>query len=317
MQMPIFSGCAIITTYRCNAHCQMCSRWQHQSKANDEFKPELLLKLPKIHFINITGGEPFLRNDIETIVEIAHQKANRVVISTNGIMSERIVSLMRKYPKTGLRISLEGLQETNDKIRGINNGYDNAMALLKRLKRLGCKDIGVSITVNDDNYKEVIPLYEICKKNGYEFASGTIHSSYFFETEGEIKFKHPKEICDVLEELANRMKKDGSIKSKYRAIFNEELINHINHKPIAFPCKCASHFFVIDPYGEVFACVGSQKPMVMGDLNKKSFEKIWFSERANEIRDQVSVCNRNCCMSGNVAGEMKRNALLLTSRIKL
>ena len=121
----------------------------------------------------------------------------------------------------------------------------------------------------------------------------------------------------MLEELADRMKKDGSIKNKYRAIFNEELINHINHKPISFPCKCASHFFVIDPYGEMFACVGSQKPMVMGDLNKKSFEKIWFSEQANEIRNQVSVCDRNCCMSGNVAGEMKRNALLLTSRIKL
>ena len=316
-QLPIFSGCAVITTYRCNAHCSMCSRWQHQSNAMNEMEPSILYKLPNLHFINITGGEPFLRDDIEEFVRIAHSKANRVVISTNGIIKDRIIEVMRKYPKTGLRISLEGLKKTNDEIRGIPNGYDNAMSLLHKLKKMGCKDIGISITIHEGNCDDVLPLYEICRQEGYEFATGTLHSSFFFESSEPVHFENPDKVCKVIEELSNRMKKKGTIKEKYRAIFNEELIKYIKNEPIAFPCKCGSHFFAIDPYGEMLACVGSEKPIVMGDLSKKSFENIWYGMEASEVRKQVENCKRNCCMSGHVAGEMKRQAIPLANRIIL
>ena len=71
---PLCGGCAVIMTYRCNAHCKMCHRHQHQSKPEEEISLDTLNKLPNMHFMNITGGEPFLRKDIKKIVKLAHKR---------------------------------------------------------------------------------------------------------------------------------------------------------------------------------------------------------------------------------------------------
>ncbi|MCS7228348.1 MAG: radical SAM protein, partial [Endomicrobia bacterium] len=59
---------AIITTYRCINKCVMCNIWKYPTSYEEEFKPEILNKLPQLNFANITGGEPMLRDDIDEIV---------------------------------------------------------------------------------------------------------------------------------------------------------------------------------------------------------------------------------------------------------
>jgi MoaA/NifB/PqqE/SkfB family radical SAM enzyme len=74
--------CAVITTYRCNARCQMCDIWQHPTKRSEEFTPEILRKLPGgMTRLNITGGEPTVRADLKDIVEILDTKTNRLEIT--------------------------------------------------------------------------------------------------------------------------------------------------------------------------------------------------------------------------------------------
>jgi len=59
----------LIVTYRCNARCCMCHTWQHPSKKDEEFTPDLVNKIPdSLKFINITGGEPLLRDDLDEIL---------------------------------------------------------------------------------------------------------------------------------------------------------------------------------------------------------------------------------------------------------
>ena len=88
---------AIITTYRCPMRCKMCNIWDNPTKTSEEFKPELLEKLPKLHHINITGGEPFIREDIEDIVKILLTKGERVVFASSGYFNDRIIKLFEKY----------------------------------------------------------------------------------------------------------------------------------------------------------------------------------------------------------------------------
>jgi len=84
---------SIIVTYRCNARCRMCNIWKHPTKPDEEIKPETLEKLPRLDFCNVTGGEPFLRDDILDIVDVIKKKSNRVVISTNGYLTDRILKV--------------------------------------------------------------------------------------------------------------------------------------------------------------------------------------------------------------------------------
>ena len=73
---------SIILTYRCPMKCMMCNIWQHPTDKNEEITASDLKTLPRLKFINLTGGEPFVREDIYEIVEECYRQTDRKVIST-------------------------------------------------------------------------------------------------------------------------------------------------------------------------------------------------------------------------------------------
>ena len=99
----------VIITYRCNAHCNMCDCFRDPTKPEEEITLDVIKKLPEMAFTNITGGEPFIRKDISDIVRELYKKSDRIVVSTNGYFTDRIIALCKEFPKIGIRISIEGL----------------------------------------------------------------------------------------------------------------------------------------------------------------------------------------------------------------
>ena len=172
----------LIVTYRCNAKCYMCNTWLNPSKKNEEFSPDLVNKIPEgLKFINITGGEPLLRDDLDQIIQIALTKTKRLVISTNGYFTEKITSMAEKYgDRIGIRISIEGLPAANGELRGIKGGFDHGLRTLVTLHDMGLKDIGFGITVSDRNAKDMIELYRLANAMGLEFATAVTHNSFYF-----------------------------------------------------------------------------------------------------------------------------------------
>ena len=123
----------VIVTYRCNAKCTMCNRYKVPSKPEEEISIETIKKLPEMYFTNITGGEPFIRDDLKDIVRELLKKSDRIVISTNGFFTDRIVELCKEFPQVGIRISIEGLEKTNNEIRGLDDGFNRGYTTLKKL----------------------------------------------------------------------------------------------------------------------------------------------------------------------------------------
>ena len=99
-------NCTVIVTYRCNARCNMCNRYKVPARPEEEITLETIRKLPEMYFTNITGGEPFIREDLKDIVRELQKKSNRIVISTNGFFTDRIVDLCREFPNVGIRITI-------------------------------------------------------------------------------------------------------------------------------------------------------------------------------------------------------------------
>lgn len=97
----------VIVTYRCNARCSMCNRYKAPSKPEEEISIETIKKLPKMYFTNITGGEPFIRTDLKDIVRELYKKSDRIVISTNGFFTDRIVDLCKEFPQIGIVFQLK------------------------------------------------------------------------------------------------------------------------------------------------------------------------------------------------------------------
>jgi MoaA/NifB/PqqE/SkfB family radical SAM enzyme len=307
--VPLPKEICIILTYRCNAKCNMCNVWQHPTRADEEITVKDIEKLPSgLRFINITGGEPFIRRDIEEIMQVVRPKTERIVISTNGIFTDRITRLCEKYPDIGIRISTEGLQKTNDEIRKIPGGFDRTVRTLLTLRRMGIKDIGFGMTVQDMNSPDLLPLYELSDALGYEFATATLHNSHYFH-KFDNRIEDRDAVCREFSKLIKELLKSHSVKKWFRAYFNFGLINYIHGGRRFLPCEMGSESCFLDPYGDVLACNGMEAKVSMGNIKDKTFEEIWNSEQADEVRNMVSTCDRQCWMVGSAAPVIKKHLL--------
>ena len=295
----------VIVTYRCNARCNMCNVYQYPTKPAEEIPLEVIRKLPEMAFTNITGGEPFLREDIEEIVEILSHKTNRIVISTNGYYTDRIVALCRRFPKVGIRISIEGLQETNDAIRRIPNGFERGYGTLKKLVEMGHPDVGFGMTVQDINADDLVPLYRISDEMGMEFATATLHNSFYFHKDDN-RIDDRRHVAENFAKLNNELLKSSSPKKWFRAYFNHGLINYIYGNKRLLPCDMSRNAFFIDPFCDVVPCNGTCHKEVMGNLREQDWKTLWNSEQAKRVRREIRHCGRNCWMIGSASPAMHR-----------
>jgi MoaA/NifB/PqqE/SkfB family radical SAM enzyme len=282
----------------------MCHTWRYPSKKGEEIDLTIFEKLPQMDTINVTGGEPFLRADIEDIIDILRKKCKRLVISSNGYFTDKILNLFRKRQDIGIRISIEGLPKINDELRGIPDGFDRGIRTLIELSHMGVKDIGFGITVSDKNAKDMIELYHLAKMMGLEFATAAIHNAFYFHR-FDNKFEHPDTAIGEFKKLIAELLKSNRIKDWFRAYFNYGLISYIKGNPRLLPCEMGYESFFLDPYGELRPCNVMEE--TMGNLIERSFDEIWNGSEAKRIRDKARNCKENCWMIGSVGEIMKKN----------
>jgi MoaA/NifB/PqqE/SkfB family radical SAM enzyme len=282
----------------------MCNTWQYPTKREDEIGVDIYEKLPFMNTINITGGEPFLRDDLDDIISVLKKRTKRLVISSNGFFSDRIVKLFEKHPNIGIRISMEGLPRANDELRGIQNGFDRGIRTLIELHQKGIKDIGFGITVSDRNAKDMIELYHLAKMMDLEFATAAIHNAFYFH-KLDNRFEHPKIAIEEFDKLIGELLHSRKVKDWFRAYFNYGLINYIKGNPRLLPCEMGFDTFFLDPFGDIFPC--NVMDNCMGNLRKNSFDEIWHGQNANAVRYQVINCKNNCWMIGSVSQQMRKN----------
>ncbi|MBD3246215.1 MAG: radical SAM protein, partial [Candidatus Omnitrophica bacterium] len=224
---------SIITTFRCNARCRMCEIWKHPTSPAEELAPEYLEKLPAGLRINITGGEPLLRDDIDEIFARLYPKASLLELSTNGFFTDKIVRLAEKYPRILIRVSVEGLPERNDSLRGIKNGFDRALKTVLKLRKTKCRNIGFSIVISDQNIDDLLYVYELCAALGVELGNSVMHNSWYFHTsenavceKGKAVQKEKEFIKALLTSRRQGLK--AKLKDYGRAYFNKSIVKRFS-----------------------------------------------------------------------------------------
>lgn len=300
---------SVITTYRCQMRCKMCDIWQHPTDPKKEITARELEILPAFRFVNVTGGEPFVRRDLEDIIEVLYRKSKRIVISTSGFHHKRILRLAERFPDIGVRVSIEGLSQRNDELRGREGGFDRGLKTLLALQEMGNKDIGFGITVSNKNSEDMLWLYKLAKKLGMEFATAAFHNSYYFHKDDNW-IENKDVVIGHFQDLIESLLQEYKPKSWFRAFFNLGLINYIRGDKRMLPCEAGTANFFLDPYGDVYPCNGLEERYWkerMGNIRDvESFRDLWFSSQAQKVRQQVSTCPKNCWMVGTAAPVMKK-----------
>ena len=281
----------------------MCHTWRYPTVPEEEIKADVYEKLPAVDTLNVTGGEPFMREDLEEVIPVLRKKTKRLVISTNGFFTRRILKLFSGHRDIGIRISIEGLPRVNDGLRGIKDGFDRALRTLIGLHGMGARDIGFGITVSDGNIADLMELYHLSRMLGFEFATAAVHNSFYFH-KFDNSFSEPERAAEEFGKLVREQLKSRKVKEWFRAYFNHGLINYIRGGPRLLPCSMAHDSFFLDPMGVVLPCNVLYRPM--GNLKTARFDSIWDSAGAEEARMAVKHCAKNCWMMGSASPAMKK-----------
>lgn len=306
---------SIILTYRCNSRCSMCNIWQHPTLPAEEVTLETLAKLPGgFDYLNLTGGEPTLRTDLEAVVDLLHPKTRQLEISTNGLQADKLERILRKHPDVKIRISLEGIGERNNAIRGEKNGFERKMDTMKRLVAAGGCDLGFATTFQDDNCDQLLDLYRLCNSFGGEMATSALHNGYQFHKTDNEPYNRVR-IARAVQPLIVEMLRSRRPKNWFRAYLNLGLMKKILGQPRLIPCTAGRDFAFVDPWGSVYAC-NVRPDLEIGDLTSQTWEEIYHGPRAVEARTKVARCTHNCWMVGSAKTAIRNKHFAKLPRLK-
>ncbi|MEK7160716.1 MAG: putative glycoside hydrolase, partial [Patescibacteria group bacterium] len=314
-RLPI--DCVLAITYNCNARCVMCDIWK--IKGFPELPVAEFAKLPStLRDINISGGEPFLRADLPEIVAIVAKTCPkaRIVISTNGFLTDLAVKQMKKIlkikPDIGVAVSIDGMDEMHDEMRGIPGGFRKDMETIRQLKELGMTNIRLGFTITEKNIKHLKKVYDLSRRLGAQFTHSFAQSSEFYFggktntdfqglgdeslTEGmALATEDSNHVSGLLRELL-RQEYSYIIKSELRswnlkrwarAYFAFGMYKFITSRNPVVSNAPGRDFFFLDPNGVIYPSVVHN--FQMGDIKQLPIidEQFWCSQETDLVREKI------------------------------
>lgn len=306
-------SCCIVPSIECFFKCKMCHLWKSRPEP-DKINPEewqnfidsLSGLLDDRKELIFSGGEPLLNKDITALISYANKKGLRTVLSTNAFLidgkkAEELVAAGLKE----IYISLDSFNEkTHDFLRGVEGSHKKATDAIGHLNKYR-SDLKVNVitVLSGCNLHEISG--HVKKLSGEGMVGGVYFQAIaqpfytefeeYWQQKEEYSFLWPQDLKAVHDAL------DILIEFKSR---NYPIINQLQHlekfrsyfeNPNLFVtksrCYLGDYSININPNGNIFLC-GSLGPV--GNIRKDDINRLWFSDRAQEKREQMYKCAKNC-----------------------
>lgn len=298
----------------CHLNCKMCNIVE----ANNDLVPfdeekitNIAENLVKIGagVVLLTGGEPFLRPDIDLIVKIFTQKKLDIRLQTAGLIEKK--DSIRNCVENGARninISLDSLdEELSDYINGVKGSWRKALQTISFVSRtFPVKDsvCALGCVLSAYNLDEIEPILEFATRIGWWLSLVPVHIS---DPSRPLSFRGYDKYFAINEDdhfklysLIGRLK---NLKRQGLNLFDSDdyldSIYHFvktghptwRHKGI---CDSPNLYFAILPDGSFAPCCDHRFPE-KNYVYDKEFPSIYFSNnfrrRVTDITQQCSGCN--------------------------
>ncbi|MFA6217620.1 MAG: radical SAM protein [Candidatus Omnitrophota bacterium] len=301
-------------TSLCPLKCKTCNIWKSEPHAElslEQYEKIFVSINTPIEWIVITGGEPFLRADLDKIVAgiIKYLKPKFINIASCGyypelsvLKTQNILSLSGNC-RIKVNLSIDGIEGQHDYIRGTDGSYVNVVRTFKLLKGLKHKNLSLGINTVISKYN-IGSLRQLSDK-----IAQLLPSSHFFEfAQKREELKNSGMDFLASEEASiNWLKKEACLSKNIKNSFIVDLLRAAYYKYLllifqgrAIPLGCFSGYAFghVSPEGMVYNCCVRQDPL--GDLKEVNydFKKIWFSDVKKSISEQI---NREKCSCSSVS----------------
>lgn len=282
----------------------MCHIWKNPTHPDYEVDAATLQKLPGgFDHVNLTGGEPTLRKDLLELCHILRPKTRTLEISTNGLHGDVLERIVKAYPDIKIRISVEGFEATNNRIRGEKNGFQKKMDAMDKLIAAGGTDLGFATTFQDENIDEVLDLYRHARSLNVEFATSALHNAFQFHKNDNVIYDRVR-VARKIEGLITEMLRSNTPKNWFRAYLNLGLIKKVLGQDRLHACSQGTDSIFIDPWGDVWAC-NVRNDLLMGNLRDQSWDEVYNGATAQKVRSLVAECPQNCWMVSSAKTSMR------------
>lgn len=317
--VPRPSWCTYIVSYRCNARCQMCDSWQIEP--GYEMTPDeagaVFRKIGRLDVVRLTGGEPFLRTDLNEIAQrVLRESRPRVIhITTNGSFRKRAVALVKGFPRPDrlrFMISFDGVHETHDENRGPGVPYRRALETAQELANLR-RSHGIEVSANHtvispQSMEDSAALKRALGAIGVEVHSVLAYadsSMYTLTLQGRSADHmivpvgyplHPKlNGADAIGFTERELASVGEFRSGilrwgkryYLRGLLERLRGKENPRPKPRCVALRSHIRLL-PDGRVPVCQFNTQ--TVGDLRTQPFKAVWHNDDTRTARKWVDGC---------------------------
>lgn len=308
-------------TRRCQSRCRTCSIWQAERMDEMSLREieELFRSIGWTYFFNISGGEPFLRDDLPEIVALAcrHLRPSVIHIPTNALLPERIESqtsrmletIEAEAPGTVLTIkpSFDGVGRLHDEIRGVPGNFEKLLDTLARLKALRALHASLSVGVgtvvsrfNVDRLDETIAFAKDLAVDTYINEIAEEREEFFNEGSGitpdAATYRRLMERFKASARASMKgMRLLDRITTGLRLVYYDLVVRIMDEKRQVIPCYAGLLNVHINADGEVWPCAILAYRSRMGDARgTDGFRRAWRSQAAREVRRSIRHGECHC-----------------------
>jgi len=302
-------------TFTCNARCVMCDSWRKDGKGDLTLAEieRIFAQLPPMDAVRLTGGEPFVRRDLSDIARIAVDAVAPAVlhVTSNGFLTDRIVDFCERRPRDvplNLLVSIDGVGEKHDQIRGHDGAFRSAMrtieALAPRRKELRL-NLAVNQTVVDSvgaaQYKELHALLEPLGVKNQVVVAYRASATYSVAAESNFAPNYPGQFepfddlsIPALESLFEALEAALRTYPPVERVAKRYYLDGIRNRLLAQdgspnpPCVALRAHMRMFPNGDVPVCQFNSRKL--GNLRETPFRDVWFSPTAESARAWVRAC---------------------------
>jgi radical SAM protein with 4Fe4S-binding SPASM domain len=322
-------------TYWCQYRCKTCNIWRR--KPSDELSTSELSALvrenPNVNWVDLTGGEIFLRPDIDEVFEAMVTGWRRLAIlhfPTNGFQTDRIVGSVQRMARRGpahtiVTVSLDGDEALNDEIRGIKGGFRRQIETFKALRCIPGITAALGMTLSTYNLGRFGETFEACARECPGLTVDEIHLNvaqksghYYGNAEMDAMAPDPASARAEMTKYRHRRGARRSPRQWLENAYLENLDEFLATGRTPMPCHALRASCFIDPWGVVYPCITYSRPVGRLRDTGMRLDPIWNAPATAQLQGEIwkgqcpqcwTACEAYQSILGNVLAVRSRPAV--------
>ncbi len=260
-------------TKKCNLRCKQCF-----SDSGEILQPELTTEeMYKLFddmnkygtfFICLGGGEPLTRPDLLNILNYGKKKQLAISVVSNGLLlTKELIQKLNKVSLDTFWISLDGLEENHEMLRG-KTTFKRTLEALNLLKKYYKGKTAIRISLNKFNVGDYKELIKIAENYNIDLIRFTPIISF-----GRAK---NEDLTINQEQYITFLKNIKKVKSKVEIVYpNKPTPQKIWIGTNGFGCHCGKEAIWVDEVGNYSPCIFWGSKYILGNIKEKSYMDLW------------------------------------------